>query len=393
MKGCRVINIVFMKYRMIVSDGGVEKRMKGKNRTLFFWVFQLVSYALFLACAGGTEKELVRSKEITDDAHFVNPVFEPILADPTVLRDPVSGSFFAYGTQDDWGDGAGSRLVPVLKSDDLIRWELVGAAFKSLPDWKEKGGIWAPDVFYDHGKYFLYYAYSVWDDPNPGIGVASSDSPEGPFKDHGKIFDSKSIDVPNSIDPFVWAEDGEKYLFWGSFDDGPNQGTYGIPLQEDGLQISDPNEKFKIAAGDLEAVIIHKRNGYYYFIGSRGHCCNGANSTYHMVVGRSDNLKGPYLDKDGRDLKKRGNGTLLLKGNDKFVGVGHGSRILTDDDDQDWILYHGIDVEQGKVSSGASRRMLFLDNVSWENDWPTIKGDTANAQVQNRPYLTNVRYD
>lgn len=363
----------------------VNKR--GKNRLFVFRAFQVASSCLFLACVASAGGQGQFSKEAAYDARFVNPVFEPILADPSVLRDPVSGSFYAYGTQDDWGDGAGSRLVPILKSDDLVRWEIVGEAFKSLPDWKQRGGIWAPDAVYDNGKYFLYYAYSVWGDANPGIGVTVSDKPEGPFKDHGKIFDSKSINVPNSIDPFVWLEGGEKYIFWGSFDDGPYQGTYGILLHEDGLQVADANEKFKIAAGDLEAVIIHKRNGYYYFIGSRGSCCEGVKSTYHMVVGRSTHLKGPYLDKDGRDLKERENGTLLLKRNEKFVGVGHGTRILTDDNNQDWILYHGIEVTQGKVSSGASRRTLLLDNVAWEDDWPVIKGETPSIDVQKTPYF------
>ncbi|PRD49010.1 family 43 glycosylhydrolase [Sphingobacterium haloxyli] len=361
--------------------------MKRKNSTFVFPIFQLISSCLFLSCASSTGGQRYVSKESSPDKEFVNPVFEPILADPTVMRDPVSGAFYAYGTQDDWGDGAGSRLVPVLKSSDLAEWKLIGSAFETRPNWKRSGGIWAPEAVYDNEKYYLYYAFSVWDDPNPGIGVATSDKPEGPFRDHGKIFDSKSIGVPNSIDPFMWAENGQKYLFWGSFNDGPKQGTYGVPLRDDGLQITDKNEKFKIAAGDLEAVIIHKRNNYYYFIGSRGSCCAGVNSTYHMVVGRSENLQGPYLDKEGRDLKERGNGTLLLQANERFVGVGHGSRIMTDDADDDWILYHGIDVAQGKVSSGASRRMLFLDKVEWVNDWPVIKGNIPSTEAQNKPYF------
>lgn len=361
--------------------------MKIKNRKFAFPICQLVSFCLFFACASGTGEQPELSDTDSLEASYVNPVFEPILADPTVLKDPASGNFYAYGTQDDWGDGAGSRLVPVLKSKDLTHWEVLGEAFDTNPNWKEEGGIWAPDAVYDKGKYFLYYAFSIWDDPNPGIGVATSDKPEGPFHDHGKIFDSKSIDVPNSIDPFVWLEDEQKYLFWGSFDDGSKQGTYGVPLQRDGIHLTDPTEKFKIAAGDLEAVIIHKRNGYYYFIGSRGSCCEGVNSTYHMVVGRSTDLKGPYLDKAGRDLRERGNGTLILKGNDQFVGVGHCSRIITDDAGQDWILYHGIDFERGKVSGGASRRMLFLDKVEWMDDWPTITGDTPSVDEQKKPYF------
>ncbi len=362
-------------------------RMKIKISLYFLSIFLLLCSQLTVSCSSGRVSIGQSGKLLKESEQFANPVFEPILADPTVLRDPASGDFYAYGTQDDWGDGHGSRLVPVLKSKNLFNWELVGSAFESIPKWKARGGIWAPDAFYENGKYFLYYAYSIWDDPNPGIGVASADSPGGPFHDHGKIFDSKSIDVPNSIDPFIWTEEGNKYLFWGSYNNGPKQGTYGIPLEKDGLSISSVEDKFKIASGDLEAVIIHKRNGYYYFIGSRGHCCAGANSTYHMVVARSKELKGPYLDKNNHDIKERGNGTLLLQGNQKFVGLGHGTRIITDDQQQDWILFHGIDVDRGTVSSGASRRMLFLDRVNWIDDWPVIEGNTTNTELQNKPYF------
>ena len=361
--------------------------MKNNRKRWFFFISILLCSQLSVHCSGGKDTVGHPPKSVDKSESYVNPVFEPILADPTVIRDSSSGYFYAYGTQDDWGDGQGSRLVPVLRSKNLSDWQLVGSAFETIPSWKASGGIWAPDAFYDNGKYFLYYAYSIWDDPNPGIGVATSDSPAGPFFDHGKIFDSKSIDVPNSIDPFIWTEDRQKYLFWGSYNDGPKQGTYGIPLSADGLSFSNVEEKFKIAAGDLEAVIIHKRNGYYYFIGSRGHCCAGANSTYHMVVGRSKELTGPYLDKNGHDIKERGNGTLLLKGSQKFVGLGHGTRIITDDRNQDWILFHGIDVERGTVSSGASRRMLFLDRVYWEDNWPVIKGNTSNIELQHKPYF------
>src|SRR5690606_40531778 len=73
---------------------------------------------------------------------------------------------------------------------------------------------------------------STWGDPNPGIGVAVADQPAGPFIDHGKVFTSDEIDVPNSIDAFYFEEKGEKYLFWGSFSNAPTQGTYAVRSEE-----------------------------------------------------------------------------------------------------------------------------------------------------------------
>ncbi|MGV3764108.1 family 43 glycosylhydrolase [Parapedobacter sp.] len=316
---------------------------------------------------------------------YTNPVFEPILADPTVIRDPKTGLFYAYGTQDNWGDGQGSRLVPILRSANLVDWQVVGEAFGEKPRWKESGGIWAPDVTFVNGKYHLYYAYSVWGDPNPGIGVAIADRPTGPFIDHGKVFTSEEVGVPNSIDAFYFEEEGEKYLFWGSFSNAPSQGTYAVKLADDGLSVHDLSQKVKIAAGDFEAVMIHKRGDYYYFFGSKGSCCEGADSKYHVLVARSENLMGPYVDKAGDTITERGKGTLFIKGNARIAGPGHNARLIADDEGVDWFLYHGIDRTKGKVSSGASRRMLMLDKVTWRNGWPEIVGQVPSTTPQAAP--------
>src|SRR5690606_20774969 len=97
-----------------------------KSKKIVLPFLSVISSCLYLACATsiGGQGQGYHQKDPDIRNQFTNPVFEPILADPTVLRDPVSGVFYAYGTQDDWGDGAGSRLVPVLKSKDLSKWEL-----------------------------------------------------------------------------------------------------------------------------------------------------------------------------------------------------------------------------------------------------------------------------
>src|SRR5690606_41640563 len=114
-------------------------------------------------------------------ASYANPVFEPVLADPSVIRDAKTGKFYAYGTQDNWADGQGSRLVPILESDNMINWQYAGNAFIEKPSWKKEGGIWAPDIHLVNGKYHLYYSYSTWGDPNPGVDLAIADDSTGPF--------------------------------------------------------------------------------------------------------------------------------------------------------------------------------------------------------------------
>lgn len=338
-----------------------------------------------LACNNAESEGDLIDQDTAANTFYSNPVFEPVLADPTVVRDLNTGLFYAFGTADDWGDGTGTRMVPVLKSADLTQWEYVKNALPSKPNWKQEGGIWAPDVNQVNGKYYMYYAYSTWGDPDPGIGLAIADAPGEDFIDQGKVFLSSEVDVPNSIDPCFFEEDSKKYLFWGSFSDLQTQGTYVVELTDDGKEARDLNKKIKIAAGDWEAVMIHKKDNYYYFFGSKGSCCEGVNSKYHVLVGRSEHLLGPYIDQEGRNITERGTGTLLVQGNEKFVGTGHNAQIISDDAGDDWLLYHGIDIKQGNLSSGISRRVLLLDKLEWEDGWPLIEDKQASTEKQQAP--------
>jgi len=316
---------------------------------------------------------------------YTNPVFMPILADPTVVQDPESGFFYAYGTEDRWPTDNKNHLVPIVRSRDLVSWTYVGDAFSTKPTWKTSGGIWAPDVAIVNGKYHMYYSYSTWGDTNPGIGLAISSFPTGVFVDQGKLFLSSEIGVPNSIDPFYFEDGGKKYLFWGSFSSETTQGTYGVELTEDGKQVKDMGQKFKIAAGDFEAVNIFRRNGYYYFFGSKGGCCAGAGSTYNVRVARSSNLTGPYLDKDGDDIAVRGNGTLVLQRSDKYVGPGHNAPLVTDKNGDTWMLYHAMDINNPEIG-GVNQRALFLDKVEWDGDgWPLVNDGKPSATKKAQP--------
>ncbi|SKB58324.1 family 43 glycosylhydrolase [Dyadobacter psychrophilus] len=323
---------------------------------------------------------------VTEKSSYQNPVFEPILADPTVVK-AEDGWFYAYGTMDDWGDGKGAHLIPVVRSKDLVKWDFVKDAFLKKPSWKEKGGIWAPDVVKVNGKYYMYYAYSTWGDSNPGVGLAVADSAAGPFNDLGKLFLSDEVNVPNSIDPFYMEAEGKKYVFWGSYSNAPTQGTYGVELSADGKTVPDLSKKFKIAAGDFEAVMIQKKGDYYYFFGSRENCCDGAKSRYHIRVGRSKNVTGPYLDKDGKDLKERNTGSTLIQPNEKYAGTGHNARLITDNAGTDWLLYHAIDRSKPTVSTGANRRVLMLDKVTWKDNWPEILNAQPSIEKTAAPLL------
>ncbi|MDQ0058758.1 family 43 glycosylhydrolase [Paenibacillus harenae] len=321
-----------------------------------------------------------RNEKPIEPVTYQNPVFEPVLADPVVLRGD-DGYIYAYGTEDDWGDGEGSRVVPVVRSKDMTRWEYVGEAFAEKPAWKE-GGIWAPDVVKHEGKYYMYYTMSLWGDQNPGIGLAIADSPEGPFEDRGMLLTSEQMGV-YAIDPMFIVDDGKPYLFFG----GITSGIFGIQLSKDGQSLA--GEMFQISGTGYEAPYIVKRGQYYYFFGSAGTCCEGADSTYRVGVARAESLRGPYLNKAGADIMYHEGDTILsgyFPGTEaeKFVGPGHNS-IITDDNGTDWIVYHAIDVNYPKFGHGASRRPLMIDELVWKDGWPEADGALPSIETKAGP--------
>lgn len=293
--------------------------------------------------------------------------------------------FYAYGTENTWFEGI-HRVTPIVKSLDLVNWEYVADAFATKPAWKA-GGIWAPDATFYKEQYYLYYSLSLWGDSNPGIGLATSSTPLGPFEDQGKILDSESMDVGNSIDPFFYYEgEGRNlryYLFWGSF-----RGIYGIEMNPDLKTFK--GGKFKITNNMFEATYLYFKDGYYYFFGSSNSCCDGPDSKYKVMIARSENIKGPYLSKDGSNLLTAGvPGTLFLKGDGiKFVGPGHNSEIIVDDNGDEWIMYHAVELENPYLPGGATRRPLMLDKILWGSDgWPYLEGDVPSTSAQTGPYF------
>lgn len=327
-----------------------------------------IQFSLALWCLLASSTQESHSKNIfssNENGLYKNPVVNYSLPDPSIVK-AEDGYFYLFATED-------IRNMPIHRSKDLVNWELVGTAFtdKTRPDFEPKGGLWAPDINFIGGKYVLFYSMSVWGGEwTCGIGVATASKPEGPYTDQGKLFRSNEIDVQNSIDPFYIEEDGRKYLFWGSF-----RGLYAIELSDDGLSIKPGAEKRRVAGTAYEGVYVHKRNGYYYMFASIGSCCEGLNSTYTTVVGRSKSLFGPYFDKQDRSMMDNHHEVLIQK-NDKFVGTGHNSEIVQDEKGQDWILYHAVSVDNPKG------RVLMMDQVRWKDGWPYVEGFTPSLEAE-----------
>lgn len=306
---------------------------------------------------------LVSLAAAAQTATYTNPVLGTSAPDPTVMR-ADNGSFYMYSTED-------VRNLPIYRSDNLVDWTLVGTAFTetSRPQWLPDGGIWAPCIARIGGKYVLYYAKSVWGGEwDAGIGVATADSPEGPFTDSGCMFVSRDIGIQNCIDPFYIEDGGRKYLFWGSF-----RGIYGAELADDGLRLKPGAKPQQVAGTFMEATYIKRRGGYYYLFGSAGSCCEGERSTYRVTVGRSRSLFGPYTDRAGRLLTDN-HYEVVLHRNSRVIGPGHNAELVTDAEGSDWMLYHGFD-----AAAPDDGRKVWLDRVDWVDGWPHIMGDSPSA--------------
>lgn len=314
------------------------------------------------------------SLAFADGHSYSNPVIDTNLPDPTVIR-AQDGYFYLYSTE------GRVRGVPIYRSANLVDWEFVGSAFtrEGRPQWNPKANIWAPDINYINGKYVLYYAKSTWGGEwECGIGVATADSPAGPFTDQGSLFISKDLNTQNSIDPDYIEEDGHKYLFWGSF-----RGIWYIELSDDGLSLKEGAKPQLVAGTFMEATYIHRHGGYFYMFGSAGSCCEGERSTYRVTVGRSKSLFGPYVDKYGKKLVENHYETVLHRSDD-VIGPGHNAEIFTDDEGVDWILYHGF-----KANAADDGRVVWLDRIEWVDGWPHIANDRPSV-VSERPKFGSI---
>ncbi|MFV7233985.1 family 43 glycosylhydrolase [Flavobacterium sp. ZB4R12] len=329
-----------------------------KNKYKVFLFFPLLALS---SCGNNSSTPSVTPPVVSGDT-YSNPVYSSSMPDPSVIK-AEDGYFYLYATED-------KRNLPILRSKNLLDWSLVGTAFtdKTRPDFEPNGGLWAPDINKIEDKYVLYYSMSVWGgEQTCGIGVAIADRPEGPFTDKGKLFRSNEIGVTNSIDPFYIEENGRKYLFWGSF-----RGIYAIELSTDGLSIKPDVSKIQIAGTAYEGTYIYKKNDFYYLLASTGTCCEGINSTYQTVVGRSKTLLGGYVDKKGKSMLENSHEILVSKSN-RFVGNGHNSEIIEDNEGKTWFLYHGVDVNK------PDGRILLLDEVNWdESGWPYVRGNSPS---------------
>ncbi len=365
----------------------------------------LLPLLIFSSCSSINTSQIFTSSE--SRVNYINKTYQNPLnfykqdgskyfvtaADPDVLK-ADDGYFYMYCTNTycEMGNkGMQYDRGPIFQSKDLINWTWVGSVFDGHPqalNWGDKdAGVWAPSVIKVGDHYNYYYALSLWGDSNPGIGVATSLTPYGPWTHYGKVLDSNLSGVKNSIDPQpIYDEDGKLYLIWGSFygigaveltDDG-TEVFWGINNIKDHLYwIIDDNSNGQMDINiNYEGSYIIKRNDSYYYFGSQGTCCDGVNSTYRVKAGKANKLLGKYYGSDGKTLTDETGsyGDLVVGPSEEVAGVGHNT-VVEDYEGEFWLFYHGFDVN----GEYPNERTIFMDKLYFdENDMPYVENKKAS---------------
>lgn len=308
------------------------------------------------------------------------PVPGQMLGSDVSVHDPVmirqDGIYYVFCT----GNG-----ISMFSSPDMKNWKSEKKVFDAAPDWvikqlpKFRNSMWAPDINFYKGNYYLFYAVSAFGRNTSAIGVTRNktlhtDSPDYKWEDLGCVIQSvPGRDHWNAIDANLIVDDaGVPWLDFGSFWDGMKL----VKLKDDLTGIADPQEWYTIArryrdpytddknagAGEIEAPFIYKKGKYYYLFVSWDKCCSGLKSTYKVAVGRSGKVTGPYLAKDSVDMAK-GGGTIVVQGDADYPGVGHQAVVLVDGND--YLVYHGYDAHD----NGKSK--LIIKKLEWDTEgWP-----------------------
>ncbi|MFD9811200.1 family 43 glycosylhydrolase [[Kitasatospora] papulosa] len=311
-------------------------------------------------------------------ATYTNPVSAGAVdtfPDPAVIRGK-DGLWYAYGTQNPVMQSKGEdgeRMLPILRSADMVTWEYAGEVFTPAdkPAWHDGSRLWAPEVRYASGLYHLYYSV-------PGrntVGLATSPTPTGPWTDKGAVLPSPSGCPAGNIDQAQFTDtDGTPYLYWGSYD------TICVAKLNADLTRTE-GEVTQVARGRrVEGGFVVRRGDFYYLFYSDAGCCDGAYSGYQVKAGRSTSPTGPFTDDEGTDLMALTSKAGVVAGanGNRWIGPGHNA-IQTDLAGQDWLVYHGIPAESPDLAPASNgtlrltRRPMLVDRLDWIDGWPVVR--------------------
>ena len=292
--------------------------------------------------------------------------------DPVMIKD--GDSYYCFATHGG---------IYIRKSDNLLDWErpFPPSVFAptNAPDWTQElvpgsnNDIWAPDISYFNDKFHLYYSVSTFGSNRSAIGLVTnvtldSESDDYEWVDEGLVVESVLTNNYNAIDPnLVLDADGVPWLSFGSF-------WTGIKMLRLDYETGKPSEEdttvYSLAQryvnhGAVEAPFIIRRGDFYYLFVSFDFCCRGSDSTYHVRMGRSESVTGPYVDRDGVEMLE-GGGTQVTFPTQRWRGPGHNA--ILQDGDTDYLVHHAYDADNQGVET------LRIAPLVWDDEgWPSLR--------------------
>ena len=298
----------------------------------------------------------------------------PFIHDPSTIVE-CDGKYYTFGT-------GGGGLI----SEDGWTWNS-GA--------QRPGGGAAPDALKIGDRYLIAYSAT-----GGGLGgghagrvltmwnkTLDPESPDFKFTEAIEVAksiqdeDCDAIDAGLLLDPTT----GKLWL------------TYGTYFGHIRLVELDPKtgervkgNKAKNVAIDCEASTMMYKDGWYYLLGTHGTCCDGGNSTYNIVCGRSKKVTGPFIDNVGRDMME-GGGRMVIAGSGRTWGAGHFGRYVVADGIEKMSLHWEADLDQG------GRSVLAIRPIIWKNGWPIggelFKEGTYEIESERRGYSLELVVD
>ena len=274
--------------------------------------------------------------------------------DPTIIREGSNWYVFSTG-----------RGIQALRSTNGgTQWSRLPQVFSSpLPWWRNyvpgntSNDVWAPDVQLFNGRVWLYYSISTFGSNTSAIGLASAVSVGGGgWRDDGLVIRTTSSNDYNGIDPNLAIDaSGNPWLAFGSF----WSGLKITRLDRNTMKPTGSLSSIARRSNGIEGATVTYRSGFYYLFASIDRCCQGVNSTYKIVYGRSTSITGPYVDRNGVSMMN-GGGTVLDAGNSRWKGPGG-----QDVHENSVIARHAYDATDG------GRPKLLINDLLWDSaGWP-----------------------
>ena len=249
-------------------------------------------------------------------------------ADPFVLR--VGGTYYGYSTN------AGAGDIQVIRSSDLVNWEIVGNGLAGVPGWAAEGSTWAPAVLARNGGYVVYYTVKDRFSGKQCISRGVASSPTGPFRDDSAGPLICQADLGGSIDPSPFVDgDGRAYLLWkAEGSGGPPQTIWSQELTADGLALTgEPHALISadrsFERGVVEAPSLFREGGTYYLVYA---AANWNSRQYTTAYATCAGPAGP--------CSKPANGRILSSGS-QLAGPG-GVEVFRGGDGALWVAFHAF---------------------------------------------------